>query len=138
ASNLKFTTAGGTGDVDLYVKFGSAPTTASYDCRPYKAGNAETCTITTAKVGTYYVMLNGYAAYSGATLTGSFPAGPMPPPADKTGTCAHSVCATGTKLVSGCHAAATAVIAADSFCGTNSWDSYCVSEATSIGGVTCP
>ena len=42
ASNLTFTMSGGTGDADMYVKFGSAPTDSSYDCRPYKSGNAET------------------------------------------------------------------------------------------------
>jgi hypothetical protein len=75
ASNLKFVTAGGTGDVDLYVKFGSAPTTSSYDCRPYLGGNAETCNIATAQAGTYYVMLRGYSAYTGVSLTGSFTTG---------------------------------------------------------------
>ncbi|MBL8299458.1 MAG: PKD domain-containing protein [Rhodanobacteraceae bacterium] len=72
ATNLKFVLSGGTGDADLYVKFGSAPTLSSYDCRPFQGGNNETCNITTAQAGTYYVMLNGYAAYSGASLTGSF------------------------------------------------------------------
>ena len=38
----------GTGDADLYVKRGAAPTTSSYDCRPYKSGSAETCTVTLA------------------------------------------------------------------------------------------
>ncbi|MBL8297399.1 MAG: pre-peptidase C-terminal domain-containing protein [Rhodanobacteraceae bacterium] len=72
ATNLKFVLSGGTGDADMYVKFGSAPTLSSYDCRPFKGGNNETCNIATAQAGTYYVMLNGYAAYSGASLTGSF------------------------------------------------------------------
>ncbi|HJU39866.1 MAG TPA: proprotein convertase P-domain-containing protein [Tahibacter sp.] len=75
ASNLTFTTAGGSGDVDLYVRFGAAPTTATYDCRPYTSGNGETCNIATAQAGTYYVMLRGYAAYSGVTLTGSYTTG---------------------------------------------------------------
>ena len=75
ATNLKFVMAGGTGDADLYVKFGSAPTTTTYDCRPYLSGNNETCTITTAQAGTYYVKLRGYSAYSGVSLTGSFTAG---------------------------------------------------------------
>jgi hypothetical protein len=75
ASNLTFVTSGGTGDMDLYVKFGSAPTTSSYDCRPYLGGNAETCTIATAQAGTYYVMLRGYSAYTGVSLTGSFTTG---------------------------------------------------------------
>ena len=75
ASNLKFTIAGGSGDADMYVRFGSAPTTATYDCRPYLNGNNETCNIATAQAGTYYVMLRGYSAYSGVTLTGSYSTG---------------------------------------------------------------
>ena len=75
-SNLKFVTSGGTGDADMYVKFGSAPTDTVYDCRPYASGNAETCTIATAQAGTYYVRLKAYAAFSGVTLTGSYTTGP--------------------------------------------------------------
>lgn len=75
ATGLKFVTSGGSGDGDLYVKFGSAPTTSSYDCRSWNTGNSETCSITTAQAGTYYVMINGYAAFSGMSLTGSYTAG---------------------------------------------------------------
>lgn len=75
ASNLKFVMSGGTGDADMYVKFGSAPTDTSYDCRPYVSGNAETCTIATAQTGTYYVNLKGYSAFSGVSLTGSYTTG---------------------------------------------------------------
>jgi lysyl endopeptidase len=74
ATNLKFVTSGGTGDADLYVKFGSAPTDSSYDCRPYTGGNAETCNIATVQAGTYYVKLKAYTTFSGVTLTGSFTA----------------------------------------------------------------
>ena len=74
ATGLTFTLSGGTGDADLYVKFGSAPTLSSYDCRPYVAGNSETCNMT-AQAGTYYVMVNTYAAYSGVTLKGSYSTG---------------------------------------------------------------
>ena len=72
ASNLEFTTSGGSGDADLYVKFGSAPTTSSYDCRPYRSGNNETCSISNVQAGTYHVMLRGYSSFSGVSLTGSF------------------------------------------------------------------
>jgi serine protease len=75
ASSLKFTIAGGTGDADMYVRFGSAPTTSTYDCRPYLNGNNETCNIATAQAGTYHVMLRGYTAYSGVALTGSYSTG---------------------------------------------------------------
>ncbi|MEW5836671.1 MAG: pre-peptidase C-terminal domain-containing protein [Pseudomonadota bacterium] len=68
AKNLAITTSGGSGDEDLYVKFGATPTTSSYDCRPYIAGNNESCTVSTPSTGTYYIMLNGYSAFSGVTL----------------------------------------------------------------------
>jgi len=75
ATGLKFVMSGGTGDADMYVKFGAEPTDTVYDCRPYVGGNAETCTIATAQAGTYYVNLKGYSAFSGVSLTGSYTAG---------------------------------------------------------------
>lgn len=66
----QFAISGGTGDADLYVKFGSRPSRSSYDCRPYKVGNNETCQLE-ARAGTYHVMLAGYTAYSGVSLVGS-------------------------------------------------------------------
>ncbi|WP_305080374.1 MULTISPECIES: S8 family peptidase [Microbulbifer] len=72
ASNLQFEISGGSGDADLYVRFGSAPTTSTYDCRPYLNGNNETCSISNAQAGTYHVMLRGYTSFSGVDLVGSF------------------------------------------------------------------
>jgi hypothetical protein len=54
----------GTGDADLYTRFGSAPTLTQYDCRPYKSSSSETCSYTKASSGTLYLMVNGYAASS--------------------------------------------------------------------------
>jgi hypothetical protein len=71
---LKILTTGGTGDVDLYVRFGALPTTTSYDYRPYKVGNEETVTVTTPAAGTWYIMLRGYAAYAGVTLKATYTA----------------------------------------------------------------
>ncbi|MEZ2419632.1 M4 family metallopeptidase [Luteibacter sp. RCC_6_2] len=68
ASNLSIVTSGGTGDADLYVKFGSAPTTSSYNCRPYLNGNNETCTFAAPQAGTYYVKVRGYTTFSGVSL----------------------------------------------------------------------
>ncbi|HSP77127.1 MAG TPA: M4 family metallopeptidase, partial [Myxococcaceae bacterium] len=68
ATAMKFVTSGGTGDADIYVRFGAAPTTTSYDCRPYSAGNNETCEFNPAQSGTYYVMIHAYSSYSGVTL----------------------------------------------------------------------
>jgi Zn-dependent metalloprotease len=75
STNLTFTMSGGTGDADMYVKFGSAPTDTVYDCRPYKSGNAETCTFATPSAGTYYVRLKAYATFSGVTLKGDYTTG---------------------------------------------------------------
>ncbi|MCJ7931989.1 M4 family metallopeptidase [Aeromonas caviae] len=71
-SQLVVTSSGGSGDADLYVKFGSAPTASSYDCRPYKSGNAETCTLNAPKAGTWHVQLSGFSAFSGVTLKASY------------------------------------------------------------------
>lgn len=71
ASNIQFVMSGGSGDADLYVRFGAAPTDSTYDCRPYKNGNSETCTGTSTG-GTYYVRVKAYSTFSGVSLTGSY------------------------------------------------------------------
>lgn len=80
ATDLSFSISGGSGDADMYVRFGSAPTTSSYDCRPYKNGNNETCDIANAQAGTYHVMLRGYTSFSGVSLVGSYTDGGSNPP----------------------------------------------------------
>jgi serine protease len=75
ATNLTFTTSGGTGDADMYVKFGSEPTDTVYDCRPYKSGNAESCTFAAPSAGTYYINLKAYATFSGVSLLGDYTTG---------------------------------------------------------------
>ena len=72
ATNLKFTISGGSGDADLYVRFGSAPTDSTYACRPYKSGNSESCSFASPQTGTYYVRVKAYSTYSGVQLTGSY------------------------------------------------------------------
>lgn len=86
AADLNFNTTGGSGDADLYVKFGSAPTTSSYDCRPYVSGNEESCDISNIQQGTYHLMIHGYTSYSGLTLSGSYTDGSTPPPPPEPGT----------------------------------------------------
>ncbi|GAA5644899.1 MULTISPECIES: vibriolysin [Vibrio] len=68
SSSVVIKITGGTGDADLYVKAGSKPTTTSYDCRPYKYGNEEQCSISAQAGTTYHVMLRGYSNYAGVTL----------------------------------------------------------------------
>lgn len=52
----------GTGDLDLYLRAGSAPTSGSHDCRPYLDGSAERCRYVAKADETVYIALNGYAA----------------------------------------------------------------------------
>jgi len=78
AYDLGVSIAGGTGDADMYVRYNNAPTTSQYDCRPYKSGNNETCAFAAPAQGTWYVMLNGFSAYSGVTLTVTWKGGYLP------------------------------------------------------------
>ena len=71
-SQLKVTIAGGSGDADLYVRSGSAPTDTVYSCRPYQSGNNETCTITAPAAGTWHVRVKAYTTFSGVTLTAQY------------------------------------------------------------------
>jgi serine protease len=72
SSNLNFNISGGSGDADMYVKFGSAPTDTSYDCRPYKNGNVESCSFASPAAGTWYVRLKAYSTFSGVSLIGDY------------------------------------------------------------------
>ena len=84
ATNISFDMSGGTGDADMYVRFGSAPTDSTYDCRPYVSGNNETCTGSSTG-GTYYVRVKAYSTFSGVSLTASYTeAGNGPTPVDAT------------------------------------------------------
>jgi hypothetical protein len=69
---LTVTISGGSGDADLYTRFGAKPTTTSYLCRPYTNGNNETCTVASTSAGDYYIMVRGYAAFSGVSLKASY------------------------------------------------------------------
>jgi broad specificity phosphatase PhoE len=68
ANKLTVSTSGGTGDVDLHVKYGAAPTATDNNCRPYKPGNAESCLLPDPQVGTWHIGLKAYAAFSGVAL----------------------------------------------------------------------
>jgi endonuclease I len=72
ATDLHVASSGGSGDADLYVRFGAAPTTSTYDCRPYLYGNNESCDFATPQAGTWYVMLRAYTSFSGASLVASY------------------------------------------------------------------
>lgn len=72
ATDLQVRSSGGSGDVDMFVGFGAIPTTDAYDCVSENPDNVENCFVAAPAQGTYYILLKGYAAYSGVTLTASY------------------------------------------------------------------
>ena len=71
-AQLRVVTTGGTGDLDLYVRRGELPG-AAFDCASEGGTNAETCTINAPVAGTFFIRIAGFTAFSGATLTASYP-----------------------------------------------------------------
>lgn len=75
ASNLAFRLSGGTGDGDLYAKFGVAPTTSSYDAKSIGMSNAERIAVKAPQNGTHYVLIHAYRAMRNAALVADFETG---------------------------------------------------------------
>jgi len=73
----------GTGDADLYVRFGEQPTKDTFDCRPFLTGNNETCTIDNPQAGVYHIGIQGFEAYADAMLNAFWTAGEPPPPPEQ-------------------------------------------------------
>lgn len=67
-TRLTITTSGGTGDADIYTKFASVPSIDSYLQASEGGTNAESITVNAPSAGTYYILLNAYAAFSGVSL----------------------------------------------------------------------
>jgi len=86
SSNLEFTTQGGTGDADLYVKFGSKPTLQDFDCKSTTSSSNESCAISSIQAGTYHVMVEAWNEIAGVALTGSYSQGSGSTPIDRTET----------------------------------------------------
>ncbi|WP_062568085.1 M20/M25/M40 family metallo-hydrolase [Pseudoalteromonas arabiensis] len=86
SSNLEFTTQGGTGDADLYVKFASKPTLQDFDCKSTTSSSNESCAISSIQAGTYHVMVEAWNEIAGVALTGSYSQGSGSTPIDRTET----------------------------------------------------
>ena len=69
ASNVEISISGGTGDADIYVRYGLAPTLDDYDYRPWKNGNNETVNIATPAVGDWFIMVNPYNPFDNVELS---------------------------------------------------------------------
>ncbi len=67
-TKLSVSSSGGSGDMDLYVQYGSAPDAGNNVCAGESNGNTESCQLNNPPAGFAYIGLYGYAAYSGVTL----------------------------------------------------------------------
>jgi hypothetical protein len=66
-------TAGGTGDVSLYVKAGALPAATSFDASSVHVGNAESVIVRSVpKATTYYLRVVGVKAYRGVSVQASY------------------------------------------------------------------
>jgi bacillolysin len=107
-TSLAIVMSGGTGDGDLYVKFGSQPTSTSYTYRPYLSGNNETVNVTNPSAGDWYISINAYSTFASITLKATY-AGSVTPPActsvsgSLSGTGAQYLSTQYTSSISGAH-----------------------------------
>ena len=67
-SEATFQITGGTGDADIYVRYGAQPTTWNYDYKSSLLGNEEVIKIDNPSRGSWYVMVYAYEAFDGVTL----------------------------------------------------------------------
>jgi len=72
STQLRVAISGGSGDADLYLRQGSAPTDTVYTCRPYLSGNNETCTVNSPAAGVWHVRVKAYSTFSGVTLNAQY------------------------------------------------------------------
>jgi hypothetical protein len=70
-THLEVTTSGGWGDVDLYVKLGSAPGMFDFDGRSFGGGTHEHVNISDPAAGTWYIMLDA-GSFHNVTLRATY------------------------------------------------------------------
>jgi hypothetical protein len=86
ATNLVIETSGGSGDADLYVRLGTAPTTAVFDCSSTGSVSNETCSFAVPVAGRYYILLYGFTSYAGVSMQASFTTNAQTLTVEKVGT----------------------------------------------------
>jgi uncharacterized protein (TIGR03437 family) len=88
AVSFKLATSGGTGDVDLYLKFGSpalcqvaflVDSLCNVDASSETVGNDESITLVSPRAGDYYIDLSGFDSFAGVSLTTSLTGAPPQP-----------------------------------------------------------
>ena len=79
-SSLTIRTSGGQGNCDLFIKRGAIPTDPNtVDGSSAGATTEETITLSNPAAGDYYIVVYGFSAYSGVSLTASYTSNPVQP-----------------------------------------------------------
>ena len=72
-ATLTFRTSGGSGDVTLYVKHGSAASASSYDAMSaHPNTNTESVTMRAPAAGTYFVTVTSPTVFTGVSVEGLY------------------------------------------------------------------
>lgn len=73
-TQLVVTLRGGTGDADIYVKRQTPPDNSGTNatCQSFNGGNNEDCVIANPASGTWYILVDLWDPYTGATLTANY------------------------------------------------------------------
>ena len=66
--SLLFDLSGGTGDCDMYIRYGDYASFMQYDYRPFKSSNNEQVLVENPMPGRWYIMLYGYSSYADASF----------------------------------------------------------------------
>ena len=72
ATAFKIQLSGGSGDADLYVRYGAEASRTTYDYRSIEVGNTEEVIPSPITGGRWYVAVYAYSAFSGADLVASY------------------------------------------------------------------
>lgn len=73
--SLRIALTGGTGDADLYIRFGAAPIPSDFDCGSDSFGEDEECHFDDPTPGTWYIVVVGFEAYSNVSLLATLGSG---------------------------------------------------------------
>jgi secreted trypsin-like serine protease len=68
AKRLVITISGGSGDADLYVRYGEPTSRSKFDCAPYVDGNSERCTLKNPRGGAWHIGVRGFEDFADVTL----------------------------------------------------------------------
>jgi len=72
AVSLRIFTRGGTGDCNLYAKYGQMPTDENVDGSSTNLGNDETIAISNPQAGEWHILLRAYQAFDSVSLTAGY------------------------------------------------------------------